>query len=221
MKYTLIANLKSYKTLPDLIEWRDFLTDHLTSLNTDQLYLAPPFPYFHLFTSQFNLLSQDVSPFPPGSYTGAVNVDHLLDFNLKGSLVGHSERRRYFHETNQEISNKIDLLLDKQLLPVVCLNQTNLKPQLELLTPRQQSSCLFAYEPTSAIGSGNPADPSEVAETLALISQITSTPTVLYGGSVSVNNLDDYLNLPHFGGFLVGHASLNPQNLVQLVTKLQ
>ncbi len=223
MKYTLIANLKSYKTLHDLQEWLDVIVHNLSSLSTDKLYLAPPAPYYYLFqdVSQFKLLAQDVSPFPPGSYTGAINVDHLLDFHIQGSLVGHSERRRYFHETDSEVVNKIDLLLDRHLLPIVCLNQDNLRTQIELLDSRQRSHCLFAYEPTSAIGTDHPADPQIISQAFQLIADLTGTQTILYGGSVAPDNVTDYLNLPYFGGFLVGHAILDPLVLVHLVKQLQ
>ncbi len=220
MKHTLIANLKSYKTLTDLKEWRDFLIENLGDFDTDKLFLAPPSPYFYLF-STFNLLSQDVSPFPPGSYTGAVNVTHLLDFHIKGSLVGHSERRRYFHETDQDVANKIELLLDYKLLPVVCLNRDNLQTQIELIDSKFRPHCLFAYEPISAIGTDNPADPEEVAETFRLIANLTDTSKILYGGSIHPDNTQDYLNLPYFGGFLVGHAILDPSVLLQLIKQLQ
>ena len=228
MKLTLIANLKSNKTSKELQSWLQFFHQHLQpslikQINQQlQLFVAPPAPYFHLFSSAtpFSLLAQDVSPFPPGTYTGAINYLHLLDFQVKGSLVGHSERRHYFHETNQDVVNKIELLLDNQLLPIVCLNETNLTSQIEAIPFSLRQACLFAYEPTSAIGTQHPADPQQVAETFKLITRLTETDSILYGGSVNSDNLQDYLNLPHFGGFLVGGASLHPQSLFQLITQL-
>ncbi len=222
MKYTLIANLKSYKTKIELKSWLDSLSHSLSSFNLDKFFIAPPAPYYYLFKDypQFNLLAQDVSPFPPGSYTGAINVNQLKDFAIQGSLVGHSERRRYFHETNQDVINKIEILNDSQLLPVVCLSQNNLADQIKLISPSLHSSCFFAFEPVDAIGTGNPADPHVVKDVFDLIHQLTSANQLLYGGSITPQTASDYLSLPHFGGFLVGHAALDSQTLTQLVDLL-
>ncbi len=219
MKLTLIANIKSYKIASDIQKWLALVDQHALQTRPPlNLLVALPFPYFHLARSfsRLQLAAQNVSPFPPGSYTGEVNANQLQDQGVHYCLVGHSERRKYFHETNQTVVNKVELLLDHNITPIICLDDNNFRSQLSLLDSRLYSHCLFAYEPISSIGTGNPADPDQVQETAHLISKLTKSP-VLYGGSIDSLNASTYTNLPAINGLLVGNHSLDPQSFISII----
>ena len=111
MKHLIIANLKSYKLEKELEEWLSDVSNYVSKSGAKTI-VAPPFVYLHLLSKYPSITNaaQDVSPFPPGSYTGEINAEQLKDYQIKYCIVGHSERRKYFSESPTQINNKIDML---------------------------------------------------------------------------------------------------------------
>lgn len=160
--------------------------------------------------------AQDVSPFAEGAYTGEVSAQQVREFATY-VIIGHSERRKDFGETEEIISRKIDQAIKNSLIPIVCISDIkqigNLKFEIG-----NSSSLVVAYEPLSAIGSGEADDPKNADEMARKIKEITPDVFVLYGGSVSAENVHDFTQMPHIDGVLVGGASLDPQEFSKIIT---
>lgn len=217
----LVANWKSHKTLA---EAEHFVTEGSTPTENVTQIICPPVPYLasisQLIKSQqlsVSLGVQDVSPYPFGAYTGAVAVDMVKEW-VTYAIIGHSERRRYFHESDQEVANKVSRALEAGITPILCVDEPYLESQIGTLDEGLRGTCLFAYEPVSAIGSGHPDTP-EHAEAVAqrVQAQVRAEVVVLYGGSVTAENIKSFTDQPHIAGALVGGASLDPQSWHALI----
>lgn len=222
MKF-IVGNWKSNKTLTEAQEWVHTFSSLYHPKAETQVIIALPFPY--LFPLQQDLkkltniaiATQDISPFPPGAYTGAVNTSMVKEV-ASYALIGHSERREYFHETNQEVANKVTLLLEAGMTPIMCVDEPYAKAQVAALTPEQLEKIIIAYEPLEAIGSGQPQDPADVARTVETLYQFIPTQTpIIYGGSINDTNAHIYLGIEHISGLLPGGASLDPQKFNHII----
>lgn len=223
MKYA-IANWKSNKTLEEVHQWFDQFAGVYQQQPELEVVIGVPFPYLfqahqkvtEVSLSSVSLASQDISAFPFGAYTGAVSISMIKDV-IKYAIVGHSERRQYFHETHQEIANKVSQLLENQVTPILCIDEPYAKEQLAALDPNSFSKLIIAYEPLEAIGSGTPQKPEEIAPIVASINQLAPEASILYGGSVKPENVAEIINVEHVAGTLVGGASLKPDVFAELV----
>ena len=224
MKFLLAATFKSNKTISEIKSWLKEVAPHTSSSRAD-LALALPFPYLHLFSenlptsSQLMLAAQNVSPFPPGSYTGEVNVTQLKDSGVEYCIIGHSERRHYFHETHVEVGNKAKLLIDSGITPILCLRREDVVPQLAALSSSDLKNILFCYEPPGDIGGTTTAPLEEIKNVLAHVQQEAGeNVSVMYGGSVNANNLDELLSLD-MDGVLISTASLEATSFIEIINK--
>jgi triosephosphate isomerase len=218
-----VANWKSNKTWGEAVEYmHDFSMPEIPSIH--QVILCPPFPYVAglkaaVSNSPIVWGVQDLSPFPYGAYTGAV-TGGMLKGMATHAIVGHSERRNYFHESNQDVANKVRTALENDVTPIVCVDEPYLETQLAYFTDDQFKKMIIAYEPLAAIGSGTP-DTSEhadqIGERIWHLSQ-TDVP-VLYGGSVKPETVAAFVSMPHIAGVLVGGASLDPRSWRDLVDR--
>lgn len=186
--------------------------------------LAPAFPALpvmnYLLTQQLKLKQtvlavQDLSPFPAGAYTGAVSGANLEGLPIKYAILGHSERRRYFHETDQDVANKVDQALQSNITPVVCVDAEYIESQAGAINAEQLKHCIVAYEPLEAIGTGNFQPVAQVKPVVEKIKEIFGDVAVIYGGSVSAANVAEYLTI--VDGALVGGQSLDAPKFAQLV----
>lgn len=221
MNQLIIANWKSNKTFSEVEMW---LQDFSPALQVEQeVVIVPPYPFLNLVASKtqqqenLSLAVQDLSPFSAGSYTGAVGVRNLEGLGVKYAILGHSERRRYFKETHQDVAQKVELALQAKIKPVVCLDVAYLAEQASVLSQKQLEKCIVAYEPLSAIGSGDNMDPEKVASAVKRIKEVFGEIPVLYGGSVNPSNVADYREV--VGGVLVGGASLGVEVFQELVER--
>ena len=226
MAKLVIANFKSNKTLSEMNDWlKVFLTPSLKLLlkkKALELALAPPFVFVSevaLATGDFlkvKLAVQDLSPYPAGSYTGAVSAYNLKDWPVKYVILGHSERRRYFHETDNDVALKVEQALANKIVPIVCVDDETYRSQATTLPESVWQECVIAYEPKESIGTGLAADTDKVSAMVKKIKQLYGQQTkVLYGGSVSELNVNDYLAVSD--GVLVGSISLEPERLIALL----
>jgi len=226
MNFIVLANFKSHKTSAEVESWLKTVNPVIAeSKDKVTLLVAPSTIHlaqtaYHIGHNQYpiNLCSQDVSPFPPGSYTGTVNATQLKEYGIKYGLVGHTERRRYFHETMTDVANKAKELLSAGITPAICLSREDIEPQFAALDDGIQNDCIYCFEPPADIG-GTVAAPADVIEdTLTMIRRYTSAP-VLYGGSVTPDNIDSLLTTS-IDGVLVATASLDPNSLNEILIRV-
>lgn len=208
----IIANWKSHKTRATATAWLDsFLQTELPA--QPEIVIAPAFTLLplvgeRLAGSSIKLGAQDASPYPMGSYTGEINAKQLSDLGVQYVIVGHSERRRYFHEVVGDIAATAEQVILNGMKPVVCLDEPDIALQANAMDSGLYDQCVFAYEPLSAIGTGNNQPVDEVERVSTLIKETFGDVPVIYGGSVDEQNIREYLLVSD--GALVGSASLKP-----------
>ncbi len=215
MRPLVIANLKSYKLKQEIREWIGEVEPGLVDLNVDAA-LAAPFPYLYLLenTRLLKRAAQDVSPYPPGSYTGEINAEMLSDNQVSYCIVGHSERRKYFFENYQQISSKIDMLVEHGITPVVCLRSEDITPQLSAISDRSKTSCIFVYEPPEDIGGTTSAPLDKIVSGIERIKPFLSGKQMVgYGGSVNAGNIKALTSLVDC--FLIATAALDPESFIE------
>jgi triosephosphate isomerase len=215
----VVANWKSYKTMAEAESWLYTFSRLYYPDPQVKVILAPSFvflaPLWQLLQEQGSapllaLAVQDMSPFPLGAYTGAVAaamVRHLVEY----ALVGHAERRRYFHETNQEVANKVSEAAAAGIRPIVCLDRPYARAQLTALNETETAELLIGYGPVEAIGIAAPQQPEKVARAIREIGDIMPDRPILYGGSITATNADIYIKLAGVAGLMVGTASLDAE----------
>lgn len=219
MKY-FIANWKSNLTLTEAQHWIEELVS--PESNSQQIIIAPPFTLVaelskHLTNlHQVALAVQDLSPYPAGSYTGAISVRNIEGLTVTYVIVGHSERRRYFHETHAEVAMKVTQALEHDLTPILCIDDEYLLAQAVALDPEMLSKCIVAYEPLEAIGSGLNQPIDDVVKVVQQIREVCQPVAVVYGGSVDAENVAQYLAVTD--GVLVGGASLAVEEFSKLLS---
>ncbi len=215
-----IANWKQNKSQFEVDEWlRDFLAyqEGVFLSDSDKIVICPPSIYLkqmHDFVKGNNfdigVGAQDVSVHLEGAHTGELGVFQIADY-ADYCIVGHSERRA-MGETAEQINLKIENLLEYGLNPIVCFS--SLDEFNAISRPKVNAeNVMYAFEPISAIGSGNPADPLVVAEILSK----TGLQELIYGGSVKSENIEQYKNIPGVNGFLVGGSSLSCRAFLDLI----
>jgi triosephosphate isomerase (TIM) len=181
--------------------------------------------------STIKLGAQDCSAHSRGAYTGQVDAESLKQAGVDYCIIGHSERRRYQKETDQEIYKKLEQCLNSSIIPILCIGETAQEKE-QMLTEGvlvQQLSCIksllgnyyIAYEPVWAIGSGNLPDINYLDKIFSsLKAQIPASVKLLYGGSVNRNNILLLLKLTQIDGFLIGSASTDILELKSIIASL-
>ena len=182
--------------------------------------------------------AQNVHWEPKGAFTGEIAIPMAMEAGAKAVLAGHSERRRLFGETDEQVAKKAKAALHTGITPLVCLGETlaereggrtehvivrQLGAVLEALDPLEWARVVIAYEPVWAIGTGRNATPDDAAQVHELIRLelgrhgVTVRVPILYGGSVNAGNVLSLLARPQLDGVLVGGASLDPEGWAELV----
>ncbi len=219
MKKLFIANWKSNKTQEEVDIWLESFKPYMDL--EQEVIIAPPYPFLSLVAEKIkdkeniSLAVQNLSTYPAGSYTGEVCVRNLDGFGVKYAILGHSERRRYFKESHQDVANKIFQALNNGIVPVVCVDQNYIEDQAQLIYSELLSKCIVAYEPLAAIGTGEIAPVKNVTKVVKEIKSVFGKVPVLYGGSISPENIAPYLKVSD--GVLVGGASLNAEVFADLL----
>lgn len=212
----IIANWKSNKTISEALEWVDIVGPKLPKRDNLKVVVCPDFESLSevkkaVMVGNYPLLvgAQDVSPFDIGSYTGEEPAKLLKEL-INVVIVGHSERRQNFGETDELVAEKTKKVLQNMLIPVVCVQDESI--------PVPEYVELVAYEPIFAIGTGTPDTP-ENADTVAteIKKRSGSNVTVLYGGSVTSENAKIFLQKENISGLLIGKASLDPEEFLKIV----
>ena len=218
-KLFIIANWKSNKTIQDSEKWLTSFKEELDSTPIDlsgkEIIVCPSFPSLNCLQSlskKINLPvrvgAQNISLFDAGAYTGEVNalqIRELADY----AIIGHSERRTNFNESAETVSHKADVARKYGIIPIVCIQDE------ETQIPEKIS--IVAYEPPTAIGTGNPDTPENAGEIARKIKMENKAQFVLYGGSVTSENVKSFSDNENIDGFLVGGASLDPLEFLQII----
>jgi triosephosphate isomerase (TIM) len=177
-----------------------------------------------LADTEIAVAAQNVHWEPEGAYTGEVSAPMLVDLGVYGAIVGHSERRQYFGETDETVGRRAGAALDAGLSVIACvgeLDEERERGETEDVLRRQlapleaHDNLVIAYEPVWAIGTGKTATPELAQEAHAFVKSLVDVP-VLYGGSVKPDNAADLLGQPDVDGALVGGASLEVDSFVAI-----
>ena len=210
-------------------EFINYLNELKNIQTSSTLILCPTYLNIPLVNTDILLGSQNVSKNDNGAYTGEISATQLKQFNVKYSIVGHSERRQYQKETNEDIKEKIDKLLENGITPILCIGESKeerenntykevLKEELSILDTN--SNVIIAYEPIWSIGTGIIPTNEEITEVFTLIKSILPNNKVLYGGSANVDNIDTLKEIDLIDGYLLGGLSLKPEKLQIFLDKL-
>jgi len=236
----LVANWKMYGTKKEGIKLISAIKSGLKNLSTEGLtiVLCPPFTFLEkakesIEGTRLKLGAQNCHFLPCGAYTGEISPLMLVDY-CQYVIIGHSERRRYFFETDQLINEKIKAALEAGLRPIVCVGEKQKKHKKEKdeevlnqvkaavadLDNKKMAQLIFAYEPVWAIGTGNEADPSYANRMSQLIKEsLPMNVPVLYGGSVEPDNVLGFFKQKMIDGVLIGGASLQASQFLKIIQK--
>ena len=228
------------------------VSDIMTALETKELgqtmmIICPPFPYLEMCTdysndSYFAVGAQNVSDQEKGAYTGEVSAAMLQSMEVEYCIVGHSERRAYYGETDAIVARKVDQLLQHDIRPIVCcgevLEEREADKQFDVvrrqitdglfhLSAEQFAQVVIAYEPVWAIGTGKTATPAQAQEMHAFIrgliadkygKKVADDTSILYGGSCKPSNAKELFANPDVDGGLIGGASLKADDFMAIAT---
>ena len=187
--------------------------------------ICPPFVSLEAAVGEeWTIYAQNVHWATEGAFTGEISAAMLVELGVQGAIVGHSERRQWFGETDKTVRKRCEAALDAGLGVIACVGETEaerdagetaavLRRQVAAI-PRHDD-LVIAYEPVWAIGTGKTATPEIAEEAHALIKSLHAT-RVLYGGSVKPENAAVLLAQPHVDGALVGGASLDPESFAAI-----
>jgi len=246
-KKIVAGNWKMNKTYPEAKELIEKLAEYKKSNSTKcEVYIATPALYLDIAKNIFQnveigIFSQDVSQHSSGAYTGEISAEMLLSLGITGSIVGHSERRQYHNETDDNCNKKVKSLLDNKLLPIYCNGETleqrksgeyfdvikkQTQEALFSLSADEIKKVVIAYEPVWAIGTGETATPEEAQEIHAYIrgliaekygQNVATEISILYGGSVKPDNAKEIFSKPDVDGGLIGGACLNIKDFLSII----
>lgn len=245
-KPVIAGNWKLYKTKNEALALIEELAPLVAGVTNVEIIVAPVFTVLPTLIravsgTEIGLAGQDVFWEEEGAFTGEVSPHMLMDAGASHVIIGHSERRQYFAETDQTVNKKIKAALKGALVPIFCIGETlasreagetfkvleqQLKGGLEGLTATQFAPVIIAYEPVWAIGTGKTASDEQAQEAHAFIrgvvtemmgKEVSDKVRILYGGSVKPENVKGLMSCPDIDGALVGGASLKAQSFASLV----
>ncbi len=247
MRRPLIAgNWKMFKTVPDALALVAELQKGLKKSPDADVLVAPPFTALHavgekLRDGEILLGAQDMHWEKEGAFTGAISPAMLRDVGCSHVILGHSERRQLFGETDEGVGRKARAAFDNGLVPILCVGETlperesertlevverQLHAALEQLKSNEVPDAVIAYEPVWAIGTGRAATPEQAQEVHAFIrkrvarahgDRAAETQRILYGGSVKPDNVAVLMAQPDVDGALVGGACLKAETFLPIV----
>lgn len=240
----IIGNWKMNGSLIDNEKLLKTITTSLVFSEKVDVVICPPFVYMaqvsqQLSQSKIKLGAQNVSAFEYGAYTGEVSVTMLNELGCSYILLGHSERRSLYHESDAQVADKFAAAVEAKIIPVLCVGETltqrqndetflvitqQIKMVIEQVGIQAFNQAVIAYEPVWAIGTGETASPeqvqtvhSQIRDQLAIYDVIIANNiAIIYGGSVNEKNAKALFEQPDVDGALVGGASLNATSFINI-----
>ncbi len=239
------ANWKMHKTVSEALDFVERFLPLVADAREVELILAPPFTALgavarRIAGSPVLLAAQNVHAEPKGAFTGEISVAMLADLGCRYTILGHSERRSLFGETDAGVARKAQALLAQQIRPIVCVGETlaereagktfsvlerQLAGSLAGIPAAQAEQVVIAYEPVWAIGTGRTATPEIAQEAHAFVRErltkqfgaASEGVRIQYGGSVKPENAATLMRMPDIDGALVGGASLDAEDFARIV----
>jgi triosephosphate isomerase (TIM) len=225
----IAGNWKMNKTASETAEFCIALKERVSGITEVDVAVFPPFTSLAaavrtLADSEIAVGAQTVHWAGDGAFTGEISAPMLRELGVYAVIVGHSERRQYFGETNESVARRTAAALEAGLFVIACVGELErereaaeteavLRRQVSVLT--EDDRLVVAYEPVWAIGTGKTATPDQAREAHQLIKELLDVP-VLYGGSVTPGNAEDLLSEPGVDGTLVGGASLDVESFAAI-----
>jgi triosephosphate isomerase (TIM) len=251
-KQIAAANWKMNLTLAEGTQLiNDILANDFSLATNHEAVFAVPFPYLMAVKTQvaginnFNVAAQNCGAEKAGAYTGEVSTTMLNSIDIPYVLIGHSERREYYNETNEVLTKKVNLALENNVKPIFCCGEPleirqsetqndHIEKQLQAslfhLSAEQITDFVIAYEPIWAIGTGLTASSAQAQEMHAHIrnvlalkygAEVANSVSILYGGSVKAANAVEIFSQPDVDGGLVGGASLVASEFAAIINSLK
>jgi triosephosphate isomerase len=244
----IAANWKMFKTVHEAVVFVKEFRGLVKDVADVEIVIAPPFTALHAVaeaarSSNIEVAGQNLHWEREGALTGEISAGMLKEAGAESVIIGHSERRRLFGETDQTVNRKVATALAESLTPIVCIGETleereanqtlavldrQIKDGLDGVTGAQVESLVIAYEPVWAIGTGRNATPAQAGEAHAHIrgrlrqwfgGAAADACHVIYGGSVKPDNIHELILLEDVDGALVGGASLNVRGFSEIVAR--
>lgn len=229
----IALNNKSNLTKEEFLKYQEDIQK--LNFKTSNVILIPSNIYLaSVNIPNISLGSQNVSMYEMGPHTGEVSASQLRQLGVSYCLVGHSERRKEQHETNIEIRNKIKNLLNKGIIPILCIGETKeekntahtviyqeLQEALIGLTEEELKKVIIAYEPVWSIGTGLIPTSTEIESIVTKIKETYPNNLVLYGGSVTLENIEKLTQENAVDGYLLGGLSLQLDKVQILIDKIE
>jgi triosephosphate isomerase len=241
----IAGNWKMHKTVAEAEAYIQSLLPRVSSVDAVDVAICVPYTDLQAMVdstrgSRVEVFAQNMHEAPEGPYTGEISAPMLTEIDVHGVVLGHSERRQYYNETDRALSHKVLAALDNGLKPILCVGESEeerergdterrlrhqVQEGLERLSKEQIAEVTVAYEPIWAIGTGVVATPEQVQDAIAFVRALIADKApaaaplarVLYGGSVTPESAAEILGLPDVDGALVGGASLDADTFAQIV----
>jgi len=242
----IAGNWKMYKTCAEAVETAKKLAGLVSAVSNVDVMITPPFTalaqvHEAIKESSVMLGAQNIFWEKEGAYTGEISPQMVASAGCRYVIIGHSERRQYFGETDLSVNKKIKAAINNSLEPVFCIGETEkerdaddtfnildkqLKMGLEDLSPDDLQPIILAYEPVWAIGTGKTATSGQAQEVHRFIrnlveklfgKKIAGSVRILYGGSVKPENIKELMSMPDVDGALIGGASLNAEKFADII----
>jgi len=241
----IAGNWKMYKTEEQAEDYIQALLPRVSALDGVDVAICVPFTDLRAMVdsargSRVEVYAQNMHHEPEGPYTGEVSAPMLLELGVAGVVLGHSERRELFGESDKALALKVPAALQAGLVPILCVGESEqerdaeeterklrhqIQEDLAGVAPERVADVVIAYEPIWAIGTGRVATPEQAQEAIAFVRALigdrdadaAASARILYGGSVKPENALELLALPDVDGALVGGASLQPDSFAAIV----
>jgi triosephosphate isomerase len=241
----IAANWKMHKTVGEAEEFIAALLPPVSTADGVEIAVCPPYLALQALVdstrgSRVAVYAQNMHQDGEGAFTGEVSAQMLVDAGVDGVILGHSERREHFCETDKALAAKVPAALDAGLVPILCVGETEdereageterklrhqVQEDLARIDDERLDQVVIAYEPIWAIGTGKVATPEQAQEAIAFVRALVADRSpahaeqtrILYGGSVKPDNAAELLALPDVDGALVGGASLDPRSFAEIV----
>ena len=245
-KPLIAGNWKMNKTIGESISYIKELKEFVKDVQDKEIVVCPPFTALSAVSAEIRasniaLGAQDIYFEKEGAFTGAISAEMLKEIGVKYAIIGHSERRQYFNETDFTVNSKIKAALASSLTPIVCVGENEeerknndtkavveeqIKNGLMDISKEEFLKLAIAYEPVWAIGTGKNATPEEADEMHAFIREMITDMhdeetsqkiRILYGGSVNPGNMKELMAKENIDGALVGGASLDAKKFSDII----